>query len=161
MWEEEEEDGEADDGREREVSTDDLLLLPDTNAEIGHHHSLTISSSRERESISYNDSFSSHAEAASEVNHLNASTMTVSMSSLLQPSSRSSSSSLPKKFSPLLPSPAGLSSPPTVGSPITLRPKRGRPVGRPPTQEILRGRRKVNFVQIEFSCICFISMLSS
>ena len=47
MWEEEEEDGEADGGREREVSTDDLLLLPDTNAEIGHHHSLTISSSRE------------------------------------------------------------------------------------------------------------------
>lgn len=65
--------------------------------------------------------------------------------------SRSSTSLVPppKKIPPILPSVRGVSSPPSVASPKTLRPKRGRPVGRPPTQEILQGRRKVNFAQPE------------
>ena len=145
MWEEE--DGKAVD-LERD-STDDLLLHPGTRG-------------------SSNDPFSPHIDAASEVNHLNAPTMSISSNSLILPSpSRNSFSSIPKKFPPLLPPPGGLSSPPAIASPITLtqtlrptvaslmalRPKRGRPLGRPPTMEILHGRRKVNFVQMELACM--------
>ena len=134
MWEEQH--GKA--VQPKSVSTDENLLSS-PHVDISDLHASTMSSSHERETVSTDDPLASLARADS--NHLHASTMSQSTNSLIQPSSTSSSSCcyvpLPKKIPRLLPPVQALS------SPMTLRPKRGRPVGRPPTQEILRGRRKV------------------